>query len=299
MSIPARSPHRSAFTLIELLVVIAIIAILIGLLLPAVQKVREAAARVRCQNNLKQIGLAVHNFAGDHDGKLPGLTNSQLSTSPVYGSYWAPIHFTLLPYLEQENLFRTALASNPTYPYAGVVNGQSSLSIPIKTYQCPSDFTLVNGMAGSSSWAGSSYSANLQLFGPASDSYGNIPQYNIGNVPDGTSNTIAFGEQYALCDNGNTGSVWAYPWLVTWDTSGYVFPVIADTKVFGAAAFGKPQQHPTLAQCDHRLAQSAHTGGVMALLLDGSVRIISPTVTQPTWQHALTPDDGNVLGSNW
>src|SRR3954452_1391916 len=102
-----RPAGRRAFTLIELLVVIAIIAVLIGLLLPAVQKVREAANRMKCGNNLKQIGLAVHMYANTFGGQLPALTSWQ--TVPAYGNYTGGILFTLLPYVEQEALFKAGL----------------------------------------------------------------------------------------------------------------------------------------------------------------------------------------------
>src|SRR6202048_1399206 len=95
------SSRRDAFTLIELLVVIAIIAILIGLLLPAVQKVREAAARTQCANNIKQLNLAVHNYASANDSNLPPIT----ATRPVTGSF----NFVLFPYLEQDNLYNAGV----------------------------------------------------------------------------------------------------------------------------------------------------------------------------------------------
>lgn len=134
---PPRTGVRPAFTLQELLVVIAIIAVLIGLLLPAVQKVREAAARIACANNLKQIGLACHNYESAR-GSLPP---SRRGTAE--GPSWA---WLLLPYLEQENLYKQWPEG---YPYPGLAPGQpvtpadrvkmgSVLGTPVPTYFCPS-----------------------------------------------------------------------------------------------------------------------------------------------------------------
>src|SRR5262245_12847004 len=139
--------RRSAFTLMELLVVIAIIAVLIGLLLPAVQKVRAAAARIQCANNLKQIGLALHSYHNDHESFPAGFVSS-LSPStwtynyagstnqaaPDVGPGWS-LFAALLPYLEQDNLHRQIRFDLPiTHPA-----NAAARSTPVKTYVCPSD----------------------------------------------------------------------------------------------------------------------------------------------------------------
>ena len=154
MRTPVSDPPRKGFTLIELLVVIAIIAILIGLLLPAVQKVREAAARMKCANNLKQLGIAAHNFEGVHGHLPPGS----------YGPYadrnfMEPGHSTafetgagglvpLLPYMEQDNIYRqlpATLTENATFPTAGTfprwytTSAWTAAQIQVNTFLCPSD----------------------------------------------------------------------------------------------------------------------------------------------------------------
>jgi prepilin-type N-terminal cleavage/methylation domain-containing protein len=295
----SRALHRTrvGFTLIELLVVIAIIAILIGLLLPAVQKVREAAARMSCSNNLKQLGLAVQNYAGTYNSQLPALTSS--TGAPKYGNYQGCILVTLLPFIEQQNLFNVAMTNiNDTWDPTTSA-GVAVRANPIKTYQCPSDFTISGGFANNqvNAWAASSYGANFQLFGfTRGGGNSDTPQYSVGNIPDGTSNTIAFGEEYSVTGATGGGTLWAYPGI---DWSWQWTPVIADTRILGATAFGVPQFSPTQAVAAKYYAQSAHTGQVLVGLMDGSVRGVNSGITQVTWQNALTPADGNPLGSNW
>jgi prepilin-type N-terminal cleavage/methylation domain-containing protein len=225
-------PVRRArgFTLIELLVVIAIIAILIGLLLPAVQKVREAAMRTWCENNLKQIGLAIHNYAEAHDSILPYLSDSpSIPVKKIPTVHSQSILFTILPFIEQDALYEVGmtkgsftvgvtLGTQDMYTWSGVLpGGQVRNQGHVKTYVCPSDSSNTANIPLSDGWVGCSYAANGQLFGGGpirSDPIGVEPNdifpctYTIGNVPDGLSNTIFFAERFAIAGTvgGTIGS---------------------------------------------------------------------------------------------
>ena len=150
-----RIPRRVGFTLIELLVVIAIIAVLIGLLLPAVQKVREAAARIQCNNNLKQLGLGSHNAAGTI-GYFPPFYGWYPTLQPSPGNGWGTQFFHLLPYIEQDNLYKSGVfngatwdGQNPGGPYFSSQGGYGTPTFVgaqiVKTFICPSDPTSLGG----------------------------------------------------------------------------------------------------------------------------------------------------------
>jgi prepilin-type N-terminal cleavage/methylation domain-containing protein len=313
---------RLGFTLIELLVVIAIIAILIGLLLPAVQKVREAAARMSCSNNLKQLGLAVQNYASTYDSKIPAITTA-INSNPVSQFHGASLHFSLLPYIEQDSLYKVG-ATTPNNVWTAIVPSTAKpvyFSV-LKPYICPSDTTLSNGYPSNRpiDYAGTSYAANYQLFGSYHSGNADQSKYGIGNIPDGTSNTITFADTYGGRTGTDDGQLWAYPgwdWLgsgvrsavFAWGGNssgassgsdrpgGWLYPNGWNNQTSWQAVplFGIPQTSAT----DRKQVYANHTGVCLVALADGSVRGVASSVSQATWSNAIRPDDGNSLGSNW
>jgi prepilin-type N-terminal cleavage/methylation domain-containing protein/prepilin-type processing-associated H-X9-DG protein len=294
-----------AFTLIELLVVIAIIAILIGLLLPAVQKVREAAARIQCSNNLKQITLGLVNMADTYQGNLPGSIGLYPNQTAAAG-VGAPnngdggMFLFLLPFIEQGNLYNASLwptgdrndnrnGPNPTYTQWQPVIQAST----VKTYRCPSDYTM--GQGGFPVAARTSYGINGQVFREGFWAK-NTLRYPA-SISDGTSNTIFITEKLAEtfnctgCCNNYKDNYWP-----DWG------PIITSKDC------GEPTGPASLAQfnctkspstCDGNRASTPHTGGINAALGDGSVRWVGQGISGKTWWAAMTPANNDILGPDW
>jgi prepilin-type N-terminal cleavage/methylation domain-containing protein len=318
---------RTAFTLIELLVVIAIIAILIGLLLPAVQKVREAAARMQSTNNLKQLGVAIH-AAHDVRQVTPPMFGPFGGTAGANGS----IFYHMLPYLEQENLYRQgpdlarSQALKVLHAPLDVSYGNGVFNLPVEAPAWDSTFpgTLnpypVWANQAVTSWGVSSYSANWQVFGDQGISW--------TGVTDGLSNTIIFNEKFAVSSRpaGNPrqgANLWGYGTLpistdnyrtslppnslyvnAYWARSGFV-------NVAGPVPTSWAGNEPWFCRCMLRpefgvMPTNAHplksqgftSAGINIGLADGSVRFVSAAVDDPAWSAAETPANGEVIGVN-
>jgi prepilin-type N-terminal cleavage/methylation domain-containing protein len=291
LSVPTTRRPRKAFTLIELLVVIAIIAILIALLVPAVQKVREAAARTQSLNNLKQIGLAVHN-CNDVYGRLPpaagffpGVTASMPTTPSSHGT----LQYFLLPFLEQNNVFQMTTGFSYT----------SNAVIPV--FQDPADPSMTAGGLNSGGRGASSYASNFYVFGIANGGQARIP----ATFRDGTSNTIIFTERYTTCQTqqyiwGEDGTPAAYPtWPNPYGPGAYPVNAPAAPAMGMAGVIPIPQITPSPASCDPALLQSPYAGAILVGLGDGSTRSVAPSVSQYSWQIAITPADGAVFDTTW
>lgn len=310
---PTRPIKRYAFTLIELLVVIAIIAVLIGLLLPAVQKVREAASRMKCSGHMKQLGLALHNFHDTHNALPPGLgafgdreTRPGQPTNPPSLMY-ASWHTHILPFVEQENLYRR-MRPNTT-----------GLGLPVPIYSCPSN------PRGQFGYEGNGFTNQLvtDYVGVAGQNlHGRIGSPNDGvlfarsrvrlnTITDGTSNTLMIAERPPSYPSGLWGwwdsarspqHAWDYDCLGGTANVGSFLGNTSDSGggspcPSGSAAglYREAMRPPTACDLDH--FWSYHHGGAMFAMADGSVRMI-PYSAQPIMAALGTRAGGEVVNTS-
>jgi len=298
---------RSAFSLIELLVVIAIIAVLIGLLLPAVQKARESASRIKCANNVKQLGLAIQNYASGRGDQLPPSNFYQVVNSQTGNAAEGSAFYAILPFCEQANVFNQFTQDIPNPGYLGA---QYVAINPL--HVCPTDPTTVNGVGKlDGKTATGNYALNLALFG-ANGTFnikGALSPYSVALIPDGASNTISMVEtsgcfpgypavdpQSGTFENFMTWDYPAYP-----NTLGPYWPNPDELpgQPNYSGLYALPQLGVTQMAANPNLCQSYHPGVMNIGMMDGSVRIVSSSVGQTTWTNALNPADGLVLGSDW
>src|SRR5262245_28190268 len=334
-----RSPNRRGFTLIELLVVIAIIAILIGLLLSAVQKVREAANRMSSSNNLKQISLAMHNF-NDTTGFLPSPVGYAPLSDNGAGTWnaapWrAPaIHgsalYMILPHMEQSNYSDQVFQTSWRQP-AGIA---------IKSFLSPADFSKGNGLEGGNNRALTSYATNYYVLGRArpvatggdamvsGDGFGPIPatdpvtytasqlrwdrdryyaQYWAGSESDAANSSVA-----SIRDGtSNTVLVMERLALVNKNNSdrwhmlgeaevGQWYNAWGNDQPATIISTAPPEPVKNYKTADPFRAHGFYASGVCQVgMADGSVRSVKPSITAKTWLLAILPDDGLVLGNDW
>jgi len=314
-----RRMKHSGFTLIELLVVIAIIAVLIALLLPAVQQAREAARRSQCKNNLKQIGLALANYVDVTNGVIPRGVNHMTGTTCCCvtnnNEFGHTIHTMLLPYLDQSALFNSIDMTKLPNDSANTRIWQTK----IPGYMCPSAIRPMP--VSTTAWhnypaAGTAHGYGLcgkhgsattnGLFasrwglievdtGNASGLPGNFkanldPQMKLKMITDGTSNTISFSETASglpgiLPVNNARGA--------SWYQAGY------GSTEFTTTTTATPNNSAPTYQTtsNYGTVRSYHTGGVQAVLVDGSVRFISDSISGATWKALCTPQGNEIVGA--
>ncbi len=316
------SRTRSAFTLIELLVVIAIIAVLVGLLLPAIQKVREAANRAKCQNNLKQIGLASMNYESGHANLPPGVDPLQYSAQTY-----------ILPYIDQDNVCNAMnMMMKATDPSNASMAAQT-----VPTYLCPSDpfNNMPTGYPGNNYFA--NYGSTYTWFLDASSANGafvfegSTKGRRIADILDGTSNTAAFSEMakgdfnnafyskgdiiaprgvsaptsaddaYAICQSVDrndlkyqwfsTGGGWMASYVGTSITSTYTHVGPPNSTNCGCYNCPGGSGHNTTAWN----ANSYHPNGVNVVLCDGSVRFVPNSISLTVWRALGTRAGGETV----
>ena len=322
-----RTQHRfgkTGFTLVELLVVIAIIGVLIALLLPAVQQAREAARRMQCSNNLKQIGLGLHNYHDTYNVFPPAYvdTEPEYNTEPsqgydenLNGLAWSAL---ILPFLEQSALHDQIGRETGSFAYnwcdanhdrsASTSDAIAAASVGVEAYSCPSD-TMPHRNSRRANFGKTNYKCNSGNHA-ARDFKGVMwanSKTSMRDITDGTSNTIMVIEASATPQSGNqlncggevcsfSGGLWigaryygaAGGWHSGMNSN--------DVTCFGGSGANMLINRSNANWGHDWIASSTHPGGVMSVLGDGSVRFISETIELATYRRLMDRRDGEVIG---
>lgn len=323
---------RRGFTLVELLVVIGVIGILIGLLLPAVQKVRDAAKRVKCQNNLRQIGLAMHGYMDTNNSLPPNGIYAYNGTATVATSPWSAVA-RILPYIEQENLYRNIDFSTSYSTQPGITSRR------IATFMCPAELndkgSGTDPIYGNKHWT-INYAVNLGTWGvltnkaTAMQTSDGAFSPNLGFGPssfaDGLSNTLALAEVKGYTSKVTGGGPGPLPPAASTGIAGAFDPAkfthaewvdgkvhetgftttFAPNTLVAYASGGITYDVDFISATETNAAdtyaavtsRSYHLGGVNALLMDGSVHFIHSSISASTWQ-ALGTRAGNDLPGDY
>jgi prepilin-type N-terminal cleavage/methylation domain-containing protein len=290
----ALSRRRTAFTLVELLVVIAIIAVLIGLLLPAVQAARESARRTSCVNQIRSIGLATINY---HDAKraFPMAMQDQVVAVNPERRLRGTLFYWIMPTMELNTLFDNS--EGDSYANSRITGGlgnQAARGQVVKDFICPSDTTSSNGIH-SADWTLASYEMNFQMFANRQPIL-NAPARSLRDVQDGTSKTLAFAESLQRC--GSEGTIWSHgSWNLSW------MPIFGGgarddgTNPLNTGTAAAPQTGERAADCSSvRTTASAHPGVVNVVLGDASTKSLSKNIDPTVWWQLIRVADGEIVG---
>jgi len=316
--------RRRGFSKIEFGVGVGIVGTLIALLIPALQKTREAERRNGCLNNLRQIGLGLHNFENAFNQLPPlygGVASEKDQASTKFPAIWGSTHVFLVPFMEASDLWNEMATGEPSNCLPSMLGDKN-----VPYFCCPSD----PGIRDSATAGGTSYATNAQVFAPLQNETvqgtGSMyaaphPNYcdrgaRLSELRNGTSNTIGFTHSYSLCGSSTTGTSWAYtgglnmppsitPSTQPWSRAtliGQKGMLAPGDKVFQnqPSPYGQPFDGATSSGCDPSLPATPHANAMMVLLMDASVRSVTTSIDYKVWNEGCLPNnDSRPAHGSW